>query len=131
MTTKKNLRTPVLSIFPLRKTVFNKGYPKYSRTSVPNSARTPLFCSSFARYPKKFSALRAVFIIFANIEGSLVLTPQILIYLIFNVSALYPLNNQINHEAFSIFLQPLCISLMPLIFPYSAQILLENALFFR
>ena len=30
--------------------------------SVQNSARTPLFCSNSARYPKKFSAPRAVFI---------------------------------------------------------------------
>ena len=31
--------------------------------------------------------------------------------------------------SFTLFLQPLCISLVPLIFPYSAKILLENALF--
>ena len=30
-------------------------------------------------------------------------------------------------SSFKFFLQPLCISLVPLIFPYSAQILLENA----
>ena len=42
--------------------------------SVQNSARTPLFCSNSARYPKTFSAPRAVFI-FANIEGNLGLTP--------------------------------------------------------
>jgi len=48
-------------------------------------------------------------------------------------------NNQINHKVFSIcflfsfkfFLHLLCISLVPLIFPYSAQILLENALLCR
>ena len=33
--------------------------------------------------------------------------------------------------SFTLFLQPLCISLVPLIFPYSAKILLENALFCR
>ena len=36
-----------------------------------------------------------------------------------------------NSEFFVSILQPLCISLLPLIFPYSAQILLENALFCR
>ena len=50
--------------------------------------------------------------------------------LTFNVSALQLLNNQINHKVFSIcfylfrfkfFLQLLCISLVPLIFPYSAK----------
>ena len=48
-------------------------------------------------------------------------------------------NNQINYKVFSIcflfsfkfFLHLLCISLVPLIFPYSAQILLENALLGR
>ena len=47
--------------------------------------------------------------------------------------------NRINHMAFSIcfvlifqfFFQLLCISLLLLIFPYSAQILLKNALFCR
>ena len=47
--------------------------------------------------------------------------------------------NQINHKVFSIcflfsfkfFLHLLCISLVPLIFPYPAQILLENALLCR
>ena len=47
--------------------------------------------------------------------------------------------NQINHKVFSIcflfsfkfFLHLLCISLVPLICPYSAQILLENALLCR
>ena len=33
--------------------------------------------------------------------------------------------------SFKFFLQLLCISLVPLIFPYFAQILLENALFCR
>ena len=33
--------------------------------------------------------------------------------------------------SFKFLLQLLCISLVPLIFPYSAQILLENALFCR
>ena len=42
--------------------------------SAKNSARTPLFYSNSARYPKKFSATRAVFI-FANIEGNPGLTP--------------------------------------------------------
>ena len=60
--------------------------------------------------------------------------------LTFNVSALWLLSNQINHKVFSIcfylfsfkfFLQLLRISLVPLIFPYSAQILLENAIFCR
>ena len=59
------------------------------------------------------------------------------IHLTFNVSVLQVLNNQINHKVVSIcfsfsfkfFLQLLCISLVPLIFPYSAQILLENAFF--
>ena len=53
------------------------------------------------------------------------------------MNALY--NNWINHNVFSIcflysfkfFLQLLCISLVPLTFPCSAQILLENALFCR
>ena len=48
-------------------------------------------------------------------------------------------NNQINYKVFSIcflfsfkfFLHLLCISLVPLIFPYPAQILLENALLGR
>ena len=48
-------------------------------------------------------------------------------------------NNQINHKvfpicflfSFKVFLHLLCISLVPLIFPYSAQILLENALLCR
>ena len=59
------------------------------------------------------------------------------IHLTFNVSVLSVLNNQINHKVVSIsfsfrlkfFLQLLCISLVPLIFPYSVQILLENAFF--
>ena len=64
---------------------------------------------------------------------------KILIHLTFNVSALSLLNNQVDHKVFSVcflfsvkfFLQLLCISLVPMIFPYSAQILLENALFCR
>ena len=59
--------------------------------SAKNSARTPLFYSNSARYPKKFSATRAVFI-FANIEGNPGLTPRneldIVIHLTFNVNAL-------------------------------------------
>ena len=59
------------------------------------------------------------------------------IHLTFSASVLQVLNNQINHKVLSIcfsfrfkfFLQLLCISLVPLIFPYSAQILLENAFF--
>ena len=55
------------------------------------------------------------------------------------MNALYLLNNWINHKVFSIchlysfkfFLQLLCISLVPLTFPYSAQILLKNALLCR
>ena len=35
-----------------------------------NSALTPLLCGNSARYPNKFSTLRAVFI-FAKIEGNL------------------------------------------------------------
>ena len=55
---------------------------------------------------------------------------KVVIHVTFNVSVLQLLNNQINHKAFSMcflssfkfFLRPLCTSLVPLIFPYSAQI---------
>ena len=66
--------------------------------SAQNSARTPLFYSNSARYPKTFSDLRAVSI-FANIERSLDLTPKkykifimrskIVLHLTFDVSAFY------------------------------------------
>ena len=54
---------------------------------------------------------------------------KIVIHLTFNVSGVKLLNNQINHKVFSIwffilfyiFLQLLCISLVPLIFPYSGS----------
>ena len=53
---------------------------------------------------------------------------KIVIHLTFNDSGVKLLNNQINHKVFSIFflfcftfsLQLVCISLVPLIFPYSA-----------
>jgi len=43
--------------------------------SVQNSARTAVFYSNSVQYKKTFSGLRVVFI-FANIEGSLDLTPK-------------------------------------------------------
>ena len=96
--------------------------------SAQNSARTPLLCSNSARYPKKFSAPRAVFI-FANIVRNLGLVIHVtlmwiieLITRYFSICFLF---------SFKFFLQLLCKSLAPLTFPYSAQILLEKALFCR
>ena len=42
--------------------------------SARNSVRTPLFCSNSARYPKNFRPFRP-YVFYANMEGSLGLTP--------------------------------------------------------
>ena len=107
----------------------------------PHSARM-LKCWNFRPFrPYLFSQLQKrswAYSLKTNQIHVFIIHSKILIHLIFNVSVLQPLNNQINHKvystcflfSFNFFLQLLlCISLLPLIFPFSAHFLLENALF--
>ena len=105
--------------------------------------------------PTNFSALRPD-CIFLDMKGSLGLTLISIRYSLCKVKSLYhfiilvEMVNQQMHEdcvrkkiinvhnksfvlssVFNFFLRMLCISLVLLIFPYSAQILLENALICR
>ena len=105
--------------------------------SARNYARLPLFCLNSAQYPKIFSGALSLGRGAKNVTFVLAIAPILVETVTYFIKISQNETPNINHEPFSIrfvfsfhfFFQLLRISLVLLIFRYSAQILLINALF--
>ena len=90
-----------------------------------------LFCSNSARYPKNFPALRALLCNTANFKVCDVISCECISANARDITLIAKYFPFVLYLVFYFFFQLLCISLVLLIFPYSAPILLENALLCR